>query len=1684
MANSDKNIVITPNINQAAQPNVVFKGQGNVPITLRVLDDSYGTLSFEGSAGQLFSINNNLTSGIIFSVNDVSGIPQIDVNADGTIRIAPFGSSLQIAGLTLGRGSGGIVSNTVLGSQAFASCTTGVNNTAIGQISLANLTTGNNNTGIGSWALGYVSTTSQNTALGAEAGRLNTSGTSLTGVINCIYIGYQSIGTNSASNEIVIGAAGAGKGSNTTVLGNTSTTQTWLYGSAIVLPTTVTIGSQGNDSGVVELYSGTVRLRPSSLGNYIFTLTQRGVDIGAGVGDTVPVLKATRYADGNVGPVAQFVTGSTTHKGLVITGVASQTGNLQEWQNSSGSALLRVTSAGDIVRSGGTADLYIGTDNGYGIVYQADNNGHRFQVWTGSWVDRLVILENGNVGIGTSSPSNLMHIVGNNDNSATYYSQLRIDGTGAYPLNIAGISLNPNDNVQSHIRFLANGTYKAQLRFNQGNLNTNKLSVYSFTTSTDMFTMDCATGYVGIGTYSPTKSLTIAQNGSAPGVLIYKSPDGTLNASQLTAALGSGSSFTNSGTSGGNEYGICALYHNGTTRVQLYAYDVGVGSVINFALDAFSFGTTTSFAQVGVVPKSNTTTGLTVRGFTGQTAALQTFQNSSGEVIDFVAADGYSSLHFGEIDWTPNYSGGVSSPSARTYQKTSGNANTWDGQVYSSQGFIKNVHVTFKPSQNNLYFMMGLNSDPSTDGGYVSLDYAWYCNNDGYMYIYENGGQVGSNYGTYTSSTLLTLAYDGTNVTYYKDGAIMRQVARAVGNALYLDSSFYSLNAAANSVRFGPFAPNVAAQGTANYVAKFNAANSLVNSTIQDDGTTVTITNALVANSVATPRYYSYSVTAGNAVRLGQWNVTEGNVALHIQVSSDTGGNSGTSSYIYQGGFNVISNTPGQYIKLLPVLVGRGHGDGPDSSISSTDAGGWTVFLYTGTTSAAYTMGVAVGIPTGKNNKTLRITVTELRGGMTYTADGSSITYPSVSYPSLYQHSYGPMASYGAVSGTSLYAPTAYTDYWRIRSFYRAAPTTVGNYIEICSINEGSGIYEVYATSEFGAGIGTTSKMYSFSTAYGVWTGHTLTPRDVMRQPGYTSSFDFELELARLGAYDVRLRLRRTVGTSARYVTITVKQSYLNNGEITSLSGTGTSTIGGYGQGFSVAPANYALPVIGGSGTGNNIGFYAGSGEGTGDGGTFYAYAGNGSTAGAGGAVVLSAGLSAGSGYDKGYISIGDTNGFSTKFYNFYRTIPATQGDYVEVCMLSNDSTSSIKYLEIEATVWQHASWYAFKRYVTLVPYASFGLFQPCVISGNEGFELELAPNGTDWPNPFLRVRRTAATGSTANIYINIKTINGRLKAYSGTGTSTLGNNWVGTYQTFMDTVGPGYPATGSGAGRDFTVTAGAAVGTGAGGNLILKGTNASTTGAGGSVILQPGTQATSGGNGDIKVYGGVLKIRNENRTSEFATLTCSSFVSSGTTDLTIGGTGANLYRIYLNTTDNVMFNTSFGTDTGAYPRFTGNGLRLASGSLSFRAGATYQGSDDVGLTWGAVGTMRVSDASSGGGSLAFTSSTASYSANQNDLALTGSAFQRLSAAGGLDRTITGIAPPSGGSHVDGRMMRIYNIGSANSLILAHNSTSSAANNRLWCVGQANITIALGDYAELIYDANDNGRGGAGWRVH
>jgi len=100
MANSDKDILITPNTGSStADPKIEYVGADsstNDTITVETqFDGSKSTLSFEGSAGQLFSVSNDL-SGTLFAVNDSSGIPSIEVDSDGEIRLAEFSGNVGI----------------------------------------------------------------------------------------------------------------------------------------------------------------------------------------------------------------------------------------------------------------------------------------------------------------------------------------------------------------------------------------------------------------------------------------------------------------------------------------------------------------------------------------------------------------------------------------------------------------------------------------------------------------------------------------------------------------------------------------------------------------------------------------------------------------------------------------------------------------------------------------------------------------------------------------------------------------------------------------------------------------------------------------------------------------------------------------------------------------------------------------------------------------------------------------------------------------------------------------------------------------------------------------------------------------------------------------------------------------------------------------------------------------------------------------------------------------------------------------------------------------------------------------------------------------------------------------------------------------------------------------------------
>jgi hypothetical protein len=75
-------------------PSMVFTGSAGTVISMSVLSDT--TLAWEGSSGQLFSIDNNLSSGEIFSVSDISGLPVITASAGQTITLNEFGGFTQV----------------------------------------------------------------------------------------------------------------------------------------------------------------------------------------------------------------------------------------------------------------------------------------------------------------------------------------------------------------------------------------------------------------------------------------------------------------------------------------------------------------------------------------------------------------------------------------------------------------------------------------------------------------------------------------------------------------------------------------------------------------------------------------------------------------------------------------------------------------------------------------------------------------------------------------------------------------------------------------------------------------------------------------------------------------------------------------------------------------------------------------------------------------------------------------------------------------------------------------------------------------------------------------------------------------------------------------------------------------------------------------------------------------------------------------------------------------------------------------------------------------------------------------------------------------------------------------------------------------------------------------------------
>jgi len=192
---------------------------------------SSGQSNISGSENSFFGRNSGLfnTTG---GFNSFFGASSGAANTTGTSN-SFFGTSAGAANTTA-------TGNSFFGISSGQANTTGNNNSFFGRGAGVSIT-GSTNSFYGHNSGFSLLTGDNNTLVGTEAGRYTGSGTTaMTSVNNSIYLGYQTRGLNAtgSTNEVVIGYNVVGLGSNTTVLGNTSTTFGRWYGSLLLGTTT------------------------------------------------------------------------------------------------------------------------------------------------------------------------------------------------------------------------------------------------------------------------------------------------------------------------------------------------------------------------------------------------------------------------------------------------------------------------------------------------------------------------------------------------------------------------------------------------------------------------------------------------------------------------------------------------------------------------------------------------------------------------------------------------------------------------------------------------------------------------------------------------------------------------------------------------------------------------------------------------------------------------------------------------------------------------------------------------------------------------------------------------------------------------------------------------------------------------------------------------------------------------------------------------------------------------------------------------------------------------------------------------------------------------------------------------------------------------------------------------------
>ncbi|MDD2657655.1 MAG: hypothetical protein PHD04_03295, partial [Candidatus Pacebacteria bacterium] len=537
----------------------------------------YNTTGGHNTANGFQALFSNTTG----SYNVASGDSSLAANTTGLYNVASGWDSL----LNNISGSG----NSAYGHGSLALNTIGNNNTAIGHQSLISNTTGSNNVSVGYDSFLYNKSATSSIAIGHQAAR----GTAAYNNQGGVYLGYQSgysaatgsdyntllgyqsgYGVTTGARNVLIGqstiAASYNQvttGSNNIAIGNdvavaspTASNQlnignliygTGLSGTGATLSTgnigigTTTPPSKLSVQGTIAVSSGTVFYPNQSWQiNSYDGANGKGVGIGYtpdNNGNAIQGLINGSNGNLSINPYAGNVGIGTTNPGGKLEVVGDAGANSRSVvasvamgaSGNAGSYVIKSTY--DTI--GGIYDAarmsYYGSVGGYANA----TNYLGLDIATGAdtWATKLAIVGNGNVGIGTTSPSQSLSVQGNAYVSGSSFfggamtatSSLTINGSlGNFLVKSTGAEMEFSRNSTNYIRATdASGSFQ----FGTGGVD-GRLTIL-------------ATGNVGIGTTTPDYRLHVNGDVATAGRLYFTSPNTSPAYIQMTSAGGNSESL-------------------------------------------------------------------------------------------------------------------------------------------------------------------------------------------------------------------------------------------------------------------------------------------------------------------------------------------------------------------------------------------------------------------------------------------------------------------------------------------------------------------------------------------------------------------------------------------------------------------------------------------------------------------------------------------------------------------------------------------------------------------------------------------------------------------------------------------------------------------------------------------------------------------------------------------------------------------------------------------------------------------------------------------------------------------------------------------------------------------------------------------------------------------------------------